>query len=91
MTQGDARRLGQGLLDVYSGQVALILTSPPYGPSLHGHIRKTPGKVVKYNARYSRNPDNLAQLPRARDKAAAAVVPHCARGDPRRLPADARP
>ncbi|HVA19904.1 MAG TPA: DNA methyltransferase, partial [Solirubrobacteraceae bacterium] len=36
----DARRLGRGVLDEYAGKVALILTSPPYGPSLHGQVRK---------------------------------------------------
>ena len=61
--QGDARQLGRGLLDEYRGQAALILTSPPYGPSLHGHVRKTAERVVKFNDRYSRNPDNLAHLP----------------------------
>ena len=61
--QGDARQLGQGLLDDYAGRVALILTSPPYGPSLHGHVRKTTERVVKFNDRYSRNPHNLAHLP----------------------------
>jgi SAM-dependent methyltransferase len=61
--QADARQLGRGLLDEYRGQAALILTSPPYGPSLHGHVRKTAERVVKFNDRYSRNPDNLAHLP----------------------------
>ena len=61
--QGDACQLGHGLLDEYAGQAALILTSPPYGPSLHGHVRKTRERVVKFNNRYSRNPGNLAHLP----------------------------
>ena len=60
---GDARQLGRGLLDQYRGKVALILTSPPYGPSLHGHVRKGEHGVRKYNDRYSRNPNNLAHLP----------------------------
>ena len=62
-SQGDARQLGHGLLDQHAGQVALILTSPPYGPSLHGHVRKSRERVVKFNDRYSRNPGNLAHLP----------------------------
>ncbi|MDE3070489.1 MAG: site-specific DNA-methyltransferase [Acidobacteriota bacterium] len=62
--QGDARRLGRGLLDDYQGACALILTSPPYGSSTHGHVRKHPDRVEKRNTRYSRNPDNLAHLPR---------------------------
>ena len=60
---GDARRLGHGLLDQHQGKVALILTSPPYGPSLHGQVRKGNGGVRKFDYRYSNNPDNLAHLP----------------------------
>jgi tRNA G10 N-methylase Trm11 len=61
--QGDARRLGRDLYNEYRDRCALILTSPPYGPSTHGHVRKHKGRVVKLNDRYSRNPDNLAHLP----------------------------
>jgi len=60
---GDARELGQRLLDRYRGRVALILTSPPYGPSLHGQVRKGERGVRKFDDRYSRNPNNLAHLP----------------------------
>jgi tRNA G10 N-methylase Trm11 len=61
--QGDARQLGRSLLNDYTGSVALILTSPPYGPSTHGHVRKHADRVEKLNDRYSHNPDNLAHLP----------------------------
>jgi tRNA G10 N-methylase Trm11 len=64
VTRGDARRLGRELLDELHGSVQLILSSPPYGDSLHGHVRKRPDRVEKYDDRYSHNPDNLAQLPR---------------------------
>lgn len=44
------------------GRVALVITSPPYGPSTHGHVR-TPGprrgKVRKLNHKYG-GADNLA-------------------------------
>ena len=44
------------------GKVALVVTSPPYGPSTHGHVR-TPGprrgKVRKLHHRYGGS-DNLA-------------------------------
>jgi modification methylase len=63
VTRGDARRLGRGLLDELQNGVQLILSSPPYGDSLHGHVRKRPNRVEKYNDRYSHNPDNLAHLP----------------------------
>jgi len=61
--RGDARQLGNGLLDELAGNVALIVTSPPYGPSTHGHVRKHPDRVEKLNTYYSRNPENLAHLP----------------------------
>lgn len=61
--KGDACQLGHGLLDEYRGKVALILTSPPYGPSLHGQVRKGEHGVQKFDFRYSENPDNLAHLP----------------------------
>jgi tRNA G10 N-methylase Trm11 len=64
--QGDARRLGRGLLNHYRDRCTLILTSPPYGPSTHGHVRKHPDRVEKLNDRYSHNPDNLAHLPARR-------------------------
>jgi tRNA G10 N-methylase Trm11 len=68
VTRGDARELGRGLLDELQGSVNLILSSPPYGDSLHGHVRKRPGRVEKYDDRYSNNPNNLAQLPRQRGR-----------------------
>jgi modification methylase len=61
--RGDARKLGHGLLDQARGEAALILTSPPYGSSLHGHVRTAPGEGVrKFNHRYSDNRENLGQL-----------------------------
>jgi SAM-dependent methyltransferase len=68
--RGDARRLGRGLLDELAGEVALILTSPPYGPSLHGQVKAGHGRPVeKWDDRYSRNRDNLAHLPPGRGRA----------------------
>jgi tRNA G10 N-methylase Trm11 len=61
--RGDARRLGRGLLNDYRDRCGLILTSPPYRPSTHGHVRKHDDHIEKLNDRYSRNPDNLAHLP----------------------------
>ena len=68
VTTGDARLLGQGVLDRYRGQVQLILTSPPYGNSLHGQVETGPERVEKWDNRYSYNPHNLAQLPAARHR-----------------------
>ena len=45
------------------GLVALVLTSPPYGPSLHGQVR--PGRAKgsrKSHDRYSTDPANLAHV-----------------------------
>ena len=86
--QGDARRLGRGLLDELAGQAALVLTSPPYGPSLHGQVKAGHGRPVeKWDDRYSRNPGNLAHLPAAGGRgrrpsftdALAEILAGCAR------------
>jgi hypothetical protein len=59
---GDSRNLPSLLPPQIRGRVALVITSPPYGPSTHGHAR-TPGarrgKVRKINHRYGGS-DNLA-------------------------------
>ncbi|MFZ2112753.1 MAG: DNA methyltransferase, partial [Solirubrobacteraceae bacterium] len=39
IVQGDARQLGQGVLDDLAGRVSLILTSPPYGNATLGDPR----------------------------------------------------
>ncbi len=39
VVQGDARRLGHGVLDDLAGKVGLILTSPPYGNATLGDPR----------------------------------------------------
>ncbi len=68
---GDSRKLPTLLPPQMRGAVALVITSPPYGPSTHGHVR-TPGprrgKVRKLHHRYGgsdnlayRNHDTLAQ------------------------------
>jgi SAM-dependent methyltransferase len=63
---GDARHLG-GLIDpAVRGLVALVVTSPPYGASLHGQVRTRPGAGVhKSHYRYSTDPANLAHQPLA--------------------------
>ena len=64
VASGDARHLG-GLIDPAArGLVALVLTSPPYGASLHGQVRTRPGAGVhKSHYRYSTDPANLAHQP----------------------------
>ena len=60
---GDARHL-PGVVDpTVRGLVALVLTSPPYGPSLHGRVHARPGAgVAKSHDRYSNDPANLAHV-----------------------------
>ena len=60
---GDARHL-PGVVDpAVRGLVALVLTSPPYGPSLHGRVSAVPGHGVrKTHDRYSTDPANLAHV-----------------------------
>jgi modification methylase len=60
---GDARQL-PALLARHAGKIALVVTSPPYGRSVHGQVRAVPrpggGGVAKYDNRYSDDPANLA-------------------------------
>ena len=60
---GDGRHVA-GLVDPAArGLVALVLTSPPYGPSLHGKVTAVPGAGVrKRHDRYSNDPANLAHV-----------------------------
>jgi hypothetical protein len=60
---GDARHLGAHLDPALRGLIALVLTSPPYGPSVHGQVKTGPGQGVhKANYRYSTDPANLAHV-----------------------------
>lgn len=62
---GDARRLSSVLPAQYHGMVDLVITSPPYGDSTHGHVTMAPGEGVrKSNHRYGAVLDrgNLANL-----------------------------
>lgn len=80
--RGDARRLLDLIPERYHGTVALVVTSPPYGSSLHGQVRSTrdtgePG-VVKKDDRYSRDRANLAHA--STDNLLAAftrILTHC--------------
>ncbi len=62
---GDARQIAALLPPEYLGQAALVVTSPPYGPSTHGQVAVAPGKgVQKYHHRYGNTLDrgNLANI-----------------------------
>jgi hypothetical protein len=59
---GDQGRAHRGA--EHAGQAALVVTSPPYGRSVHGQVRAVQrrggGGVEKYDNRYSIDPANLA-------------------------------
>jgi DNA methylase len=62
---GDARQLATLLPNEYLGQTALVVTSPPYGPSTHGQVSVVPGGGVhKYHHLYGNTLDrgNLANI-----------------------------
>jgi modification methylase len=58
---GDARLLPGLAPERARGQAALVVTSPPYGPSVHGHVRALPGHVAKYDNTYGSDVANLAR------------------------------
>ena len=62
---GDARQLASLLPPDHVGQAALVVTSPPYGPSTHGRVAVGPGEgIQKYFHRYGSTVDrgNLANI-----------------------------
>jgi modification methylase len=64
---GDARQLLDLVPAEVRGEVALVLTSPPYGSSVHGQVNAGPGKVVKYDNRYT-DPGVRGNLARANER-----------------------
>ncbi|RAS58963.1 DNA methylase [Lentzea atacamensis] len=62
---GDARQLSTLLPADLRGQGALVVTSPPYGPSTHGRVAVAPGEgIQKYFHQYGSTLDrgNLANI-----------------------------
>jgi SAM-dependent methyltransferase len=70
---GDARSLLDLLDPSVHGRVALVVTSPPYGRSVHGQVDARPGGVVKYDNRYSDRPEP-GDLARVSDQALLAAM-----------------
>lgn len=60
--RGDATRLLSLVPAALAGQVALVITSPPYGPTVHGLVRPGEDGVAKYDNAYNDGTDkgNLA-------------------------------
>ncbi|MEV0093751.1 DNA methyltransferase [Streptomyces sp. NPDC050738] len=63
---GDARQATGHIPTAFHGLVDLVVTSPPYGASVHGQVRSTRESgergVTKRHYRYSRDPNNLAHV-----------------------------
>jgi tRNA1(Val) A37 N6-methylase TrmN6 len=63
---GDARHLTEIIPAAFHGLVDLVVTSPPYGASVHGQVRSTRESgergVTKTNYRYSTDRNNLAHV-----------------------------
>lgn len=65
VVHGDARHLRALLPADLAGKVALVVTSPPYGPSVHGQVDVVPGGGIhKRDYRYGNSLDrgNLANI-----------------------------
>jgi SAM-dependent methyltransferase len=62
VVRGDATRLQSLLPAALAGQVTLVLTSPPYGPTVHGLVRPGTDGVAKFDNAYNDGTDrgNLA-------------------------------
>jgi SAM-dependent methyltransferase len=72
---GDARRLLELVGPELTGRVALVVTSPPYGSSVHGQVDARPGQgVVKYDNAYSADRANLGRVGQQRLVAALAEI-----------------
>jgi modification methylase len=60
---GDARHLPNLVDPDLTERVALVLTSPPYGRSVHGQVTARPGRgVAKFDDTYSGDPANLGRV-----------------------------
>jgi hypothetical protein len=58
-----------------TGRVTLVVTSPPYGSSVHGQVDARPGRgVVKYDNAYSADRANLGRVGQPRLLAALAEI-----------------
>jgi hypothetical protein len=65
---GDGRDLPRHLPAELHGRVALVLTSPPYGASVHGHVTATPTRgVAKTNDRHTSSARGSGSLAHASD------------------------
>jgi tRNA G10 N-methylase Trm11 len=60
---GDARQLATLLPEEYLGQAALVVTSPPYGPSTHGQVTAAPAPACTNTTTSTATPSTAATSP----------------------------
>jgi hypothetical protein len=60
VVRGDATGLLSLLPAALAGRVSLVVTSPPYGPTVHGLVRPGAGGVAKFDNTYGTDKGNLA-------------------------------
>src|SRR4051812_12656863 len=67
IVKGDATQLPHGVPTALRGRFSLVLTSPPYGKTMHGRIEHRRGPLTRFHNRYSstHDPTNLAHRGRA--------------------------
>lgn len=72
IVRGDATRLPRGVPAELRGQISLVLTSPPYGRTMHGRIEHRHGPLRRFHNTYDGHRDttradagNLGHRPRA--------------------------
>ncbi|GIG63379.1 hypothetical protein Lfu02_77510 [Longispora fulva] len=80
ITRGDGTRLTAILPAHLHGQVALVVTSPPYGPAVHGHITAGPDGVTKTAATYGDRDDERGNLAHQTQNGLVDAFTHILRG-----------
>jgi len=53
IARGDATRLPRGMPAELHGQIRLVLTSPPYGRTMHGRVQHRNGPLSRFHNTYS--------------------------------------
>lgn len=62
VVRGDGTRLTAMLPQHLHGQVSLVVTSPPYGPTVHGHVRPGAGGISKSSHTYGERDGDRGNL-----------------------------
>ncbi|MEU7874294.1 DNA methyltransferase [Dactylosporangium sp. NPDC049140] len=69
--RGDATTLPRGVSGELHGQISLVLTSPPYGKTMHGRVEHRRGPLTRFHNTYSRQPHRLDASSQATASAAS--------------------